>query len=92
MGGFSDAHKNLLTTKNFINLRAHINPSMYDTAYQRSARFMPNNSIENISGLIFGKIIILFLKLQFNLVVKTKTPQNARVTIQSLLSKMVMPI
>ena len=67
-------------------------PSMYDTAYQRSARFTPNNSIENISGLISGKGIILFLNLILNLVVKTKTSQNARVTLERLLSKITTPI
>ena len=65
---------------------------MYDNAYQRSAKFMPNNSTENISGLIFGKGIIIFLKTLIYLVVKAKTPQIARVTIQSLLSKITMPI
>jgi len=53
---------------------------------------MPNNSIENISGLIFGKGTIIFLKQVTKIVVKTKASQNARVTIQSLLSKMLMPI
>ena len=42
---------------------------------------MPKNSRENISGLISGKGIILILKLIFKTVVKTKTPQNARVTL-----------
>ena len=28
---------------------------MYDTAYQRNAKLTPNNSTENISGLISGK-------------------------------------
>ena len=67
-------------------------PSMYDTAYQRSARVMPNNSMENISGLIFGKGIIVFLMLLFIIVDRTKTSQNARVTSECLLSKITMPI
>ena len=55
---------------------------MYDTAYQRSAKFKPNNSIENISGLMFGKAIILILNTLFNYVVKTKTHK-----MQELLSR-----
>ena len=69
-----------------------MNPVMYDTAYQRSAKFTPKNSTENISGLIFGKGIILFLKLGLDLVDKTKSSLNARVTIQRLLSRITMPI
>ena len=58
-----DKITNFLATKNFISLRAQKKPSIYDTAYQRSARFIPNNSKENISGLISGNRIILFLNL-----------------------------
>ena len=53
---------------------------------------MSNNSMENISGLISGKGIIIDLKLLINSVVKTKTPQNARVTLKRLLSKITMSI
>tara|TARA_B100000902_G_scaffold232372_1_gene220332 strand:+ start:80 stop:229 length:150 start_codon:yes stop_codon:yes gene_type:complete len=44
--------------KNFIMLIAIKNPTIYDRAYHLRARSNPNNEIEKISGLMFGKGII----------------------------------